>query len=199
MSTIDTLTTSGVSQEERVVDATLACIARWGVSKTSFEDVAREAGVSRATVYRQFPGGRDALLQAVVRTELTRFSHAVAARLDEAETLEDLLVAGMHEAGTRLASHAALRTVLTYEPALVLTHLAFDRTASIFAAATELAAPHLRRFLTDEEAEIAAEWAARIVVSYASWASVDVDLTDEASVRRLVCTFMLPALAAGNN
>ena len=196
MSMTATLT---VSQEERVVDATLACIARWGVAKTSFEDVAREAGVSRATVYRLFPGGRDALFQSVVRTELARFSHAVEARLAETETLEDLLVAGIVEAGTRLASHAALRTVLTYEPALVLTHLAFDRTASVFAAATAWAKPHLRRFLDEDGAEIAAEWAARIVVSYASWASVDVDLTDEASVRRLVNTFILPAFAAAQN
>jgi AcrR family transcriptional regulator len=196
---VDTLAALGTTQEERIVDATLACISRWGVSKTSFEDVAREAGVSRATVYRLFPGGRDALLQSVVRTELSRFGDALETRIAEAATLEDLLVAGMVEAGTRLASHAALRTVLTYEPALVLTHLAFDRTASVFAAATALAKPHLSRFLTEHEAEIAAEWAARIVVSYASWASVDVDLTDEASVRRLVCTFMLPALSAGQN
>ena len=193
---VDTLS---LSQEERVVDATLACIARWGVAKTSFEDVAREAGVSRATVYRLFPGGRDALLQAVVRTELARFSHAVDVRLAETETLEDLLVAGIVEAGTRLATHAALRTVLTYEPALVLTHLAFDRTAEVFAAATALAKPHLRRFLNEDNAAIAAEWAARIVVSYASWASVDVDITDEASVRRLVNTFILPAFLAGQN
>jgi hypothetical protein len=45
--------------EQRVVDALLACIARWGVSKTTVEDVAREAGISRATIYRLFPGGKD--------------------------------------------------------------------------------------------------------------------------------------------
>ena len=35
--------------------------ARWGLAKTTVEDAAREAGVSRATVYRYFPGGRDEL------------------------------------------------------------------------------------------------------------------------------------------
>ena len=40
----------------RLLDATLACIARVGVSKTTLDDVAREAGCSRATLYRYFPG-----------------------------------------------------------------------------------------------------------------------------------------------
>jgi hypothetical protein len=39
-----------------------------------------------------------------------------------------------------------------------------------------------------------AEWATRVVVSYSSWPSVDVDLTDEDSVRRLVRQLFLPAL-----
>ena len=42
---------------ERLLQATYACVARWGLAKTTVEDAAREAGVSRATVYRYFPGG----------------------------------------------------------------------------------------------------------------------------------------------
>src|ERR671914_708763 len=37
------------------------------------DDVAREARVSRPTVYRHFPGGRDALLRDVVAWESARF------------------------------------------------------------------------------------------------------------------------------
>ncbi len=42
---------------ERLLQATYDCVARWGLAKTTVEDAAREAGVSRATVYRYFPGG----------------------------------------------------------------------------------------------------------------------------------------------
>ena len=38
------------SPELRLVDAVLRCISRWGVAKTTLDDVAREAGCSRATV-----------------------------------------------------------------------------------------------------------------------------------------------------
>ena len=36
-------------QEARLIDATLICLARWGVAKTTLDDVARQAGCSRAT------------------------------------------------------------------------------------------------------------------------------------------------------
>ena len=44
---------------ERLVDAAEACFDRLGVASTTVEDVAREAQVSRNTVYRYFAGGRD--------------------------------------------------------------------------------------------------------------------------------------------
>src|SRR5947208_16748259 len=83
------------SQEQRIVDATTRCIARWGVAKTTLDDVAREAACSRATVYRLFPGGKDAVLEATVRAQLTGFYAGLAERLDAGGgDLEDLLVAG---------------------------------------------------------------------------------------------------------
>jgi AcrR family transcriptional regulator len=182
------------SQDERILDAALVCIARWGLAKTGLDDVAREAGVSRATVYRAFPGGKDAVVEAVAGAELARFFAAVDSRLRAAASLEDLLVAGMVEAGTRIATHAALRALVAFEPEVILPRLAFDRMDQVLAACTAFAAPHLARFLDGATAAHVAEWAARVVVSYSSWPSVDVDLTDEASVRRAVRLLFLPAL-----
>jgi len=185
---------AAASQEERILDAALVCIARWGLAKTGLDDVAREAGVSRATVYRAFPGGKDAVVEAVARTELARFFSAVERRLAAADTLEDLLVAGLAEAGTRIASHGALRTLVSFEPEQILPLLAFERMDRVLAVCTAFAAPHLARFLDETTAARVAEWAARVVVSYSSWPSVEVDLTDETSVRRLVRQLFLPAL-----
>jgi AcrR family transcriptional regulator len=186
---------AGGSQEERILDAALVCIARWGLAKTGLDDVAREAGVSRATVYRAFPGGKDAVIEAVASAELARFFAAVDGRLAAAESLEDLLVAGMTEAGTRIATHAALRALVSFEPEVILPRLAFDRMDDVLARCTAFAAPRLARFLDEATAPRVAEWAARVVVSYSSWPSVDLDLTDEASVRRVVRQLFLPALA----
>ena len=183
--------------EDRLVDATLACVGRWGVAKTGLDDVAREAGCSRATVYRAFPGGKDALIEAWARTELVRFCTAVADRMAAAGCVEDLLVAGIHEAGTRIARHAALRYLVTYEPEVVLPRLAFRECDAVLAAAVDFAAPHLERFLDAVGAARAAEWATRVLISYSCLPADDVDLTDEVSVRRLVQTFVLPAFVPG--
>src|SRR3974390_501568 len=83
------------SQRVRIVDATLRRMATHGVRKTTLDDVAREAGVSRATLYRTFPGGKEAVLAAVVETEAARFFSALAVVMGEAHDLEDVLVAGM--------------------------------------------------------------------------------------------------------
>ena len=190
---------ASASQEERILDAALVCLARWGLAKTGLDDVAREAGVSRATVYRAFPGGKEAVIEAVARTEVARFFTAVESRLAAATTLEDLLVAAMSEAGSRLTTHGALRAVVAFEPELVLPRLAFHRMDQVLALCTSFAAPHLARFLDDETSARVAEWATRTVVSYSSWPSVDVDLTDEAAVRRLVRQLFLPALATAGS
>src|SRR3954453_19711885 len=72
------------SRERRIADAALRCFARWGVAKTTLDDVAREAGCSRATVYRFFPGGKDALVGTVACAEIAAFVDAIRRRLDAA-------------------------------------------------------------------------------------------------------------------
>src|SRR5581483_269565 len=128
---------------QRIVDATLRCIARWGVAKTTLDDVARDAGCSRATIYRLFPGGKDGLMDATARAEVERFFDGVAAAIADAASLEDVLVAGMTEAGRGVLRHQALQYLLTHEPEAILPRLAFAELDRVLAAAATFAAPHL--------------------------------------------------------
>ena len=182
--------------EDRIVDATLRCIARWGVAKTTLDDVAREANCSRATIYRAVPGGKDGLIEAVVRAELDRFFAALTARLDavDGQGLEALLVAGMAEVGRRITDHPALQYVLLHEPESVCPHLAFSQMDVVLRTASEFATPWLARHVPEVEAARLAEWVTRILLSYASMPAEEVDITDEESIRRLVRTFVLPGI-----
>lgn len=182
------------TQEQRVVDAVLRCVARWGVAKTTLDDIARESGLSRATVYRLFPGGKDALLAAVTTSEVSRFMRTVGSRFDEADSLEELLVAGITEAGQHLTTHAALQYLLVHEPETVLPSIAFGAMDAVLQAVSDFTAPYLARYLPAEDAPRAAEWVGRIVISYVSCPADGVDLANEQSVRRLVRTFVLPGL-----
>ncbi|WP_102143328.1 TetR/AcrR family transcriptional regulator [Mycobacterium hubeiense] len=50
----------------RVLDGAEACLARYGPQKTTIDDIAKAAGMSRATIYRYVEGGRDAIILEVL-------------------------------------------------------------------------------------------------------------------------------------
>lgn len=192
------LVTSDIVQADdgtaaRVCDAALGCIARFGVTKTTLDDVAREAGVSRATVYRSVPGGRDVLLTAVLEREIATFFGALADELDRHGRLEDLLVAGVGAALRLLRDHAALRTVVALEPHLLLPQVAFHRLDPVLRAVTGFAMPYLEPHVDD--AAGLAEQLVRIVLSYTLHPSDRLDPDDPDSVRRLVNDHVLPGLS----
>ncbi|GAC1383193.1 MAG: hypothetical protein NVSMB4_11190 [Acidimicrobiales bacterium] len=191
------------SPGERIVDATLRCVARWGLTKTTVDDVAREAGVGRATLYRLFPGGRDAVIDAVVTVEAARFFHRLDRRVVGVGSLEDLLVEIITEAFSTLGSHEALRFLFAHEPEAILPHLTFGQMDAVLASAAPVVAPYLRPWLTGPDAEEAAargaEWLTRIVLSYLMSPSASVNLSDAAAARHLVRTFILPGLAPGQS
>lgn len=164
-----------------VLDAASRCVARWGVAKTTLDDVAREAGLSRAAVYRLFPGGKERLLNELVAHEVGRFGAGLAARLDATDDIENRLVTALTYAVRGLGAHPALRAVLAQEPELVLPHLAFERFDRVLATATARLAPWFDAST--------AEWLTRLVVSHLLVPSANVDLTDEADARRFVRTY----------
>ncbi|HVX21627.1 MAG TPA: helix-turn-helix domain-containing protein [Acidimicrobiales bacterium] len=184
------------SQRVRIVDAALRCLARQGTAKTTADDIAREAGLSRATLYRAFPGGKDGVLHAVVETETARLFSDLAVAMGEARDLEDMLVAGMSGAAGALSGHAALGYLLEHEPGVVLPHLAFAEMDRLLAVASAFAAPFFGRWLEPEQAARAAEWAVRIVLAYLTCPATGADLTDPGDTRRLVSTFVIPGIQA---
>src|SRR5580658_10436804 len=184
------------STRVRIVDATLRCLARQGVAKTTVDDIARQAKFSRATLYRTFPGGKDAIVAAVVETEVARLFSSLAVVMGEATDLEEVLVAGMVESARRLGSHPALAYLLAHEPGVILPRLTFADMDRILFAAGDFAAPFFARWLSPDEASRAAEWAVRIVLAYLADPAPDTDLADPGDTRGLVRRFVLPGVLA---
>ncbi len=184
------------STRVRIVDGALRCLARQGVAKSTVDDIGREAGLSRATVYRTFPQGKDGILGAVVETEVARLFSSLAVVMGEATDLEDVLVAGIVESARQLNSNEALGFLLAHEPGLVLPHLTFGRLDQILLTIGDLAAPFFGRWLEPEQASRAAEWAGRIVLAYTSDRNPTTDLTDPDETRALVRAFVLPGVLA---
>ena len=64
--------------------------ARFGVSKTTMNDIAREAGVARQTLYNAYPS-KEAVLRATLRFGADQSTTAVEARWREQTNLSDKL------------------------------------------------------------------------------------------------------------
>src|SRR5690349_4168010 len=178
---------------DRILDGALACVARVGVAKTTLDDVAREAGCARATVYRAFPG-RSALFRALLDREVA----ALAARaLDAAaatDSLADAVTAVMLAGAETFRTHAALGFVLEHEPEIVAPQLSFERGSAVLVLASTVVVPAFTRFIDTEHAERLGEWVARLTLSYLCNPSEHVQLDDPAQVRELVSAFVLPGI-----
>jgi AcrR family transcriptional regulator len=176
----------------RIFDATLTCFSRVGVAKTTLDDVAREAGCSRASVYRYFPG-KQPLVTAVIAREGNRLSAAIIEAADAEANLADATVAALTTGGQLLLEHDALRYVLAVEPELLVPYLSFARGDALLVAASHRLAPAFARFCDGDRAVRLAEWLVRIGLSYLCSPEAD-DVVDPVRARALVEDFVLPGL-----
>jgi AcrR family transcriptional regulator len=179
---------------ERILAATYDCVARWGLAKTTVEDAAREAGLSRATVYRHFPGGRDELIDAVVAWEHARFFLRLYDAVHDATSLEEVIERGVLFAHRAVAEHEVLQRMLETEPAALLPALTVsgERTRRVIA---DFLRPYLERHELAPGVGVgaAAGFLARMVLSYIASAG-RWDLDDPEQVARLVGAELLAGI-----
>lgn len=137
-------TTDPLGVRDRILAATYTCVSRYGLGKTTVEDVVKESGVSRATIYRQFPGGRDELLLETVGWEMARYFSTLADAVRDAPDLAHLLEDGLMFARRSVQEHEVLQKVLDTEPERLLPLLTTESTRTIpFIAAFLM--PYLER------------------------------------------------------
>lgn len=183
------------STEDRIADALLVCIGRWGLAKTTVEDIAREAGVSRATVYRLYPGGKSAISEAAAVADVQRLVGELQAGLRGVDRRPERLAGALRLAATFFAEHEALNFLRQHEPAEFERLVRLDRLDLLLTATGELVGPVLRPvFDTDAEARAAAIWLGRLVASHVVNPSPTLDLTDPVQAHGVVTTFVLPGL-----
>ena len=173
----------------RVVEGALRAIARFGLTKLTVDDVAREAGISRATLYRYFPG-RGAVLAAVVQSETQRLQQGLDDALADVTGLPEALAAVAGFGARTFVGHEALQHLLVTEPGTVLPHLCFSGADTLLCVAADRIAPHLCRFMGPLEARRTGELLARIVLSYALAPPPG---PTEAAVLSVVREFVIPA------
>ncbi|MCU1645725.1 MAG: putative TetR-family transcriptional regulator [Nocardia sp.] len=113
------------SLESRILDAALVQFEQVGIKKTTIEDIARQAGVDRVTVYRRV-GSRDDVVQAVTTREVAHVLAELAAIPERHNNLDDLVADILVTVTTRWRTHPLVNRMLTLEPERVLPQLTTD-------------------------------------------------------------------------
>jgi AcrR family transcriptional regulator len=155
---------------ERLIVATQACFERYGVMKTTVEDIATAAGISRATVYR-YASGRDDLILAVLMRSADQFFTRLGRRLlRPTGSMSDRIVEGILYTLDQIRTDENLRLLFAAE-AVGVTGTIAGASEALFARSADYLRPLLSRAQADGElradlnADELAEWLIRIILS----------------------------------
>jgi AcrR family transcriptional regulator len=185
---------------DRVAAAALEEFAEHGIRRTSMEDVARRAGVSRMTVFRRFES-KSSLVDVVIAREVRRGMEELDSLWDGAETLEDRLVEGFAFAGRYVRQHPLFEGILRREPEVLLPPLTIDG-GPVLGLYRSLIASRLQAEVEAGRAQTSdvdgvAEVVARLAISMLLTRDGSISLDDPDSVVRLVRLVLLPMLLPG--
>ena len=192
-----------LSSEDRILDATKRCCERWGIEKVTVDDIASEAGVSRATLYRLFPGGKDVLFEAHRVRELDEFFTRMLAEVAGAESFEELLVRTLVTATLELRADEHLAIMLASEPGETLGQLTAAGVPRIIRVATSYLTPLVTPYLDDHQSAQLIDVLARATISYFLAPSEHFDLGDplsaQAFIRPLLSVFHPHTVSLNNS
>lgn len=103
-----------VTEAGVVLDAAARCLASHGIAATTLDDIAEEAGVSRATVYR-YVGGRDDIVRAVIARESQVVLERLESVVSAATTVEAAIAEVVETALTAIAASPVLGRLSTVD------------------------------------------------------------------------------------
>lgn len=176
-----------------------------GIRRTTMEDIARQCGVGKATLYRRFPT-KEAVVDAVVFNEVQRYLDGNAVARSRGDTFEERLINGVVFTAEFLRDNALLNKLMSTEPETILRSLTVDAGAIVdwaSEASAALLATELFPETTPTEAQqrqlrTAGELQTRLVLSFVLTPHTTIDRSTPAALRTYVLDFILPLITGWN-
>ncbi|MGI8334276.1 TetR/AcrR family transcriptional regulator [Actinomadura scrupuli] len=182
----------------RVLDAAYEQFCRTGIQRSTMEDVARRAGISRITVYRRF-ATKDALVEQVVRREFRRYFDRFLIDIEQAETAADRVVLGFVSSLHAIRRNPLIGGLIATEPDLLVSSMISDGGRTL-ATVRQFVAGQLRHeqragnVSSDLDTEFVAELMVRISASFLAIPSHLIDLDDDDQLAAVARRFLVPML-----
>jgi len=181
---------------ERLLDAAEGCLEQFGPQKTSMEDVARAAGMSRATVYRYFEN-RDALLLGVASRQSSALAAEAINYLAQFNTISDWMVEGLLFTLREIPHRPVFASLVTSLDSRASGSLFLGSTGLVQIGVNVLqpifANAKAQGLLRDDvDPEMLVEWLLRMLWTYLNAPSQVA--TDEEGMRKLFRMMLIPAV-----
>jgi AcrR family transcriptional regulator len=181
---------------ERLLDSAEGCLEQFGPQKTSMEDVARAAGMSRATVYRYFEN-RDALLLGVASRQSSALASEAISYLSRFNTISDWLVEGLLFTLREIPNRPVFASLVTSLDSRASGNLLLGSTGLVQIGVNVLqpmfANAKAQGLLRDDiDPEMLIEWLLRMLWTYLNAPSQVA--TDEDGMRTLFRMMLIPAV-----
>lgn len=189
------LSADAAEARQQILAAAESVIARYGVSKTTMDDIGKQAGVSRPTVYRYF-GDRDNLLDALIERRARMLFDRARDYIFGFESFADQLVEGL----LYLIDHGRrdpIVGVLVGPEHLGVTTPIVNGSALATELTAEMWEPVLQRAIhrgeirSDLDVLAVGQWLA--LVQFILVGRRDVSGTNDSATRELLRAFVLPA------
>jgi AcrR family transcriptional regulator len=182
----------------RILDAAYELFCQISIPRTTMEDVARRAGVSRITVYRRF-ATKGALVDHVVRREIRRYFDQFLVDIEQAETAADRVVLGFVSSLRAIRRNPLIGGLMHADPNALVPTTIGDGGRTL-ATVRAFVAGQLRR---EQDAgnvseavnvDIVAEIMVRVCSSFLVIPSHIIDLDDDEQLADLARQFLVPML-----
>lgn len=183
---------------QRVLEASKVLYSNTAANGTTMDDVAKAAGIGRATLYRYFKN-RDDLLLAVLEAEALAITARVDKKIRDIENPAEHIIEGMVQAVDEIRKSELLSQIFQSDSSLLINRLLFD-SDRLLNIGLGIMVPVVERarqtgkLKTDMDFELLVEWILRILTSLVTIPSRHTG--NKAAIRDMLRTTLLPVLEA---
>ncbi len=184
----------GGDTEAKIVDAAIRCFQRYGPQRTSMNDIAEEAGISRRTLYRIFDD-RSALIEELLHRRLAEIGRRVEDQLRTYDDIGEALVEGsLFSVGVAEADEL-FSQVVSHEHNRSVERFLLRGNAALNAALVQAWSPVLERGRAADliRSELSDERVVEIIANVQTLVLMRDDLNDDER-RALLRDVLVPAV-----
>lgn len=153
-----------VDTQTKIIEAALYCVKKWGVEKVTLNDIAKEAGVTRPTVYSYFKT-RDELIRYAMLQSAYGFAEQLLKQINKYETPADRLLESFLYALKHLPKQPYLELVTDSGLSRILNEHALNTPDGMEISRGLFKLIFNDRIMSDEELDEVIEITMRLILS----------------------------------